>query len=254
MASPRSLGFESGEDGSYRPRLRTPPSESFSYKEEHYHRKKSRISAHRSLGNDAMSRVLHQISRSLFTQRIERAKLPYRFAQPTFTIYIRRTDPVEHVSHFNQRMVVYSRNEALMCKVFLFSLGPIAMRWFDRLEEGSISSFQELTKAFRAQFYTCSKVPRPLDSLLSMAMREGETLKTYSNRYWEMFNEIDGDFKDMAIRTFKVGIPSKHDLRKSLTKKPVQSMHQLMDRIDEYKRLEEDQQQRKGKAKVTPPD
>ena len=88
-----------------------------------------------------MSRALHQISRSLFTQRIERAKLPHRFAQPTFTIYIRRTDLVEHVSHFNQRMTVYSRNEALMCKVFLFSLGPIAMRWFNGLEEGSISSF-----------------------------------------------------------------------------------------------------------------
>ena len=40
----------------------------------------------------------------------------------------------------------------------------------------------------------------PLDSLLSMSMREGETLKTYSNRYWAIFNEIDGDFDDMAIR------------------------------------------------------
>ena len=35
-----------------------------------------------------------------------------------------------------------------------------------------------------------------------MAMKEGETLKTYSDRYWETFNEIDGDFKDVAIRTF----------------------------------------------------
>ncbi|XP_075663345.1 uncharacterized protein LOC142632918 [Castanea sativa] len=56
-----------------------------------------------------------------------------------------------------------------------------------------------------------------------MAMREGETLKTYSDRYWEMFNEIDGDFDDVAIRTFKVGLPAEHNLRKSLTKKPVRS-------------------------------
>ena len=80
-------------------------------------------------------------------------------------------------------MVVHSKNEALMCKVFPSSLGPVAMRWFDGLEEGSISSFQELTKAFGARFFTCSKVPRPLDSLLFMAMRDGETLKTYSDRY-----------------------------------------------------------------------
>ena len=128
-----------------------------------------------------------------------------------------------------------------MCKVFPSSSGPVAMRWFDGLKDGSINSFKELTRAFRAHFVTCNKVPQPLDSLLSMTMREGETLKTYSDRYWEMFNEIDGNFDDVAIRTFKVGLPAEHDLRKSLTRKPVGSVRQLMNCIDEYKRVEEDQ-------------
>ena len=39
-------------------------------------------------------------------------------------------------------------------------------------------------------------------------------------------------------------------LRKSLIGKPVTSLHQLMDRVDKYKRIEDDQQQGKGKAKV----
>ena len=95
-----------------------------------------------------MSKALHQISKSPFTQRIDRAKLPRRFAQPTFTIYNGRIDPVEHVSHFNQRMAIHLRNEALMCKVFPSSLGPVAMRWLDGLDEGLISSFQEITRAF----------------------------------------------------------------------------------------------------------
>jgi len=69
-----------------------------------------------------------------------------------------------------------------------------------------------------------------------------------------MFNEIDGDLDDMAIRTFKVGLPTEHDLRKSLTKKPVKSVSRLMDHINEYKWIEEDQQQRKGKDKVIPQD
>ena len=67
-----------------------------------------------------------------------------------------------------------------------------------------------------------------------------------------MFNEIDGDFDDVVIRTFKVGLPAEHGLRKSLTGKPVTSVRQLMDRIDKYKRVEEDQQQGKGKGKVIP--
>ena len=67
------------------------------------------------------------ISKSPFTRKNDKANLPRRFMQPMFTMYNGRTDLVEHVSHFSQKMAVYSRNEALMCKVFPFSLGPVAM-------------------------------------------------------------------------------------------------------------------------------
>ena len=80
-----------------------------------------------------------------------------------------------------------------------------------------------------------------MDSLLPLSKQERETLKTYSDRYWEMFNEINGDFGDVTISTFKVGLPAEHSLRKSLTGKPVTSVCQLMDQIDKYKRAKEDQ-------------
>ena len=65
-----------------------------------------------------------------------------------------------------------------------------------------------------------------------------------------MFNEIDGSYDDVAISTFKAGLPVEHDLRKSLTSKPITSVRLLMDRIDKYRRIEKDQLQGKGKAKV----
>ena len=77
-------------------------------------------------------------------------------------------------------------------------------------------------------------------------------MKSYAERYWEMFNEINGDFDEVTIKTFKVGLPSEHGLRKSLTGKPVTSLRQLMDRVDKYKRIEDDQQQGKWKAKFIP--
>ena len=126
------------------------------------------------------------------------------------------------------------------------------MRLFYGLRTGSINSFKELTQAFGSHFITCTRVPRPLDSLLSLSMRERETLKTYSDRYWEIYNEIEGNFEDIAISTFKSGLQAEHGLRKSLTEKPATSLCQLMDRIDKYKRVKEDQQLGKGKAKVIP--
>ena len=157
---------------------------------------------------------------------------------------------MEHVNHFSQKMAVHSKDDALMCKIFSSSLSPMAMRWFNGLKANSIDSFKKLTQSFGARFITCSRVPLPLGSLLSMSMRDRETLKAYSDRYWEMFNEIDGSYDDVAISTFKAGLLAEHDLRKSLTSKPVTSVRLLMDRIDKYRRIEEDQLQGKGKAKV----
>ena len=118
-------------DNNYRCRSKTPPNESFSYDEDCHHEHRNRSSFSKGLGNDAMSRALNQISRSPFTHRIKGGRLPWRFTRPTFTMYNGQTNHVKHVSHINQRMVVHSKNEAFMCKVFPSNLGPVAIRWFD---------------------------------------------------------------------------------------------------------------------------
>ena len=41
----------------------------------------------------------------------------------------------------------------------------------------------------------------------------------------------------MTLKTFKVELPTEHELRKSLTMKPSRSMRQLMDYIDEHNGL-----------------
>nr|XP_023883735.1 uncharacterized protein LOC111996031 [Quercus suber] len=237
-------------DDDYRQRSRTPPSETFSHEEEHYQRRKHKSPSPRGLGNDAMSKALDQLSKSPFTRQIKGATLPWRFQQPIFAIYNGRIDPVEYVSQFNQRMAVHFKNEALMCKVFPSSLGPVAIGWFNGLKTNSIDLYRQLTQAFSSHFITNSRAP--LSALLSLSMHDGETLKAYSDRYWEMYNEMDSSFDDVAISTFKNTLLVEHSLRKSLIGKPATSVCQLMDQIDKYKRVKEDQLQGKGKGKVIP--
>ena len=79
--TPSNFDFSSNdeEDGSYRRRSRTPPSESFSYDKDYHHERRNRNSFLKGLGNDAMSRALNQIFRSPFTRRIEGGRLPRWF-------------------------------------------------------------------------------------------------------------------------------------------------------------------------------
>ena len=133
-------------DATYRQRSRTPPSETFSGDEEYSsHKRKNKSPTHKGLGNKAMNEALNQVAKTPFTRRIEGANLPWRFHQSTFSLYNGRTDLVEHVSHFNQKMAVHSKDEVLMCKIFPSSLGLMAMRWFNGLKANSIDSFKKLT-------------------------------------------------------------------------------------------------------------
>ena len=161
-SSPDSkLSFDETNDATYRRRSRTPPSETFSCDEEYRKRRKNKSPTHKGIGNNAINEALSQVTKSPFTRTIKGASLPRRVHQPTFSLYNGRTDLVEHVSHFCQRMVVHSRDEALMCKIFPSSLGPMAMRWFNGLKANSINSFKKLTQSFGARFVTCSKIPLP---------------------------------------------------------------------------------------------
>ena len=47
--------------------------------------------------------------------------------------------------------------------------------------------------------------PKPFASLLSLSMKEGETLRAYSDCNWELYNEIRGDNGAIAASTFKMG-------------------------------------------------
>ena len=156
--SSSNVSSNDDEDASYRKHSETPPSESYSCEEERSHKRRRRSPSERGVGTNVMKKALSQISKSPFTQGIEKAKLPKRFHQSTFTMYNGRTNPVEHVSQFKQKMVVHSQDETLLCRVFPSSLGPMLMRWFDGLRTNSISSFKKLTQSFCSQFITCSRV------------------------------------------------------------------------------------------------
>ena len=71
---------------------------------------------------------------------------------------------------------------------------------------------------------TCSRVPQPVDVLLSMKMGIGETFWNYANSYWELYNEIGGGNEKVATSTFRLGLLEDSKLRESLTIRPPENM------------------------------
>nr|XP_023884801.1 uncharacterized protein LOC111996991 [Quercus suber] len=143
---------------------------------------------------------------------------------PTVQFLDGKTDPVEHVSHYIQMMSLHTHNDALMCKVFPSSLGPIALRWFNGLRKGFIHSFVELIQEFNVHFVTCSRVPQLVDALLFMKMRVRETLRSYASQYWKLYNEIGGGNEKIVVSIFRMGLPDDSELPELLMRKPPEDM------------------------------
>ena len=66
-----------------------------------------------------------------------------------------------------------------------------------------------------------------------------------------MYSEIGGGNEKVAASTFRLGLREDSELRDSLTIRSPENMRQLMRWIEEYKRLEDDRQQNKGKTPTT---
>uniref|UniRef100_A0A2N9GCT6 Integrase catalytic domain-containing protein n=1 Tax=Fagus sylvatica TaxID=28930 RepID=A0A2N9GCT6_FAGSY len=180
----------------------------------------------------AVWKALDLISSSPFTDEIESAELPERFTAPRLETYNGRTDPVAHIDHYHHRMALWRYRDPLMCRIFPSSLGEVALRWFNQLERGSIGSWSQMAEVFVGRFITNSRRSRGLDTLMVIRLGTNESLKDYSARFWETYNDIDACAEDTALQAFKLGLPPTTGLRQSLTKRPPTTLKKLMDRVE----------------------
>uniref|UniRef100_A0A2N9HC17 Retrotransposon gag domain-containing protein n=1 Tax=Fagus sylvatica TaxID=28930 RepID=A0A2N9HC17_FAGSY len=160
----------------------------------------------------AVWKALDLISSSPFTDAIESAELPERFTAPRLEIYNGRTDPVAHIDHYHHRMALWRYKDPLI----------------------------QMAEVFVGRFITNSRRSRGLDKLMVIRLGTNESLKDYSARFWETYNDINGCAEDTALQAFKLGLPPSTGLRQSLTKCPPTTLKKLMDRVERFVRVEED--------------
>jgi hypothetical protein len=97
-----------------------------------------------------------------------------------------------------------------------------------------------MAEVFVRRFITNSRRSKGLDTLMVIKLGSNESLKDYSARFWETYNDIDGCAEDTALQAFKLGLPPSTGLRQSLTKRPFTTLKKLMDRVERFVRVEED--------------
>ena len=89
-------------------------------------------------------------SNSPLFQAILEYEFPKKFEILTFDCYSSQNDSVQHHHRYQDKRVIHSRNDFILCQIFLFNLKGVASDWFYFLPQRSIHGFGDLTKLFLA--------------------------------------------------------------------------------------------------------
>lgn len=75
-----------------------------------------------------------------------------------------------------------------------------------------------------------------------MRQKRNETIREYSSQYWETYQETEECDPRFALNTFKYGLPKdNHGIYNSLTRVPPYTFDELLLRVNEYARVEDDE-------------
>ncbi|XP_016206195.1 uncharacterized protein LOC107646526 [Arachis ipaensis] len=123
--------------------------------------------------------------------------------------------------------------DEVRCRAFPVTLAGPAIRWFNALPQGSVTTFAKITRAFLAQFTTrIAKAKHPIN-LLGVTQRSGEPTRKYLDRFNDECLEIDGLTESVASLCLTNGLLNE-DFRKHLTTKFVWTMQEIQNVAREY--------------------
>ena len=88
------------------------------------------------------------VNRSPFIEWIVKEPKPKDLVVPSFKQFDGKSNPVDHIFNFQQKMALETRNKAILCKVFSTKLIGPALAWFSQLPEKSVDSFKDLCTQF----------------------------------------------------------------------------------------------------------
>ncbi|CAB4272521.1 unnamed protein product [Prunus armeniaca] len=191
------------------------------------------------------------ICKSSFKEDILNAKKPVKFTQPKFKLFEGTTNPIEHIYHFQQQMVLEGDDEALLCKLFPSSLSGSALIWFRQLKPRSIGGFTQLCEMFISQYICNQKRRKDVTILFSTKQSTGESLKDYLRRFTEEMSTLEECDSHNASLAFREGVIPGIKMHRSLVKTPPMDMREVMARADGVIRLEEEELTQSKRATST---
>ncbi|XP_021815357.1 uncharacterized protein LOC110757912 [Prunus avium] len=137
-------------------------------------------------------------------------------------------------------MILHKCDEALMCKVFIMTLGGVAQDWFHTLAPKTISSFRELALDFMKEYTSYREIKKQVDHLFNLKKKHNESLQDYTIRFKAEKSNIVGFDNRITSSEFKKGLLIEHNLYCELSITPRQTFADVFATAERYALWDDD--------------
>jgi hypothetical protein len=120
--------------------------------------------------------------------------------------YDGRSDPIVWLKMYSVAVRASRGNEDHMAGYFPLVMGKAPLLWLDNLLAECITSWATLSRLFTTNYQATYNRPGNTHHLAKLRMRRDETLREYTNRYFENHNTLAGVKDEDVIAYYKKGI------------------------------------------------
>jgi hypothetical protein len=174
------------------------------------------------------------------------APIPENFKPPHLSVFDGKSDPMEHITNFNTRIVVVGAPDSLKCKLLASTLSDVALQWYMNLPRFSIISYQDMTRKLIQQFSAGRHRKVPATSLFNVCLGHNESLRDYLTRFNDTTIKVINRNQEVFVGAFQNGLRA-GQFNESLAQKTADSMEEIIARADCYIKGEESNVERKAR-------
>jgi hypothetical protein len=141
----------------------------------------------------------------VFSRHLRTIRYPKDF-KPGIEKYDGRSDPSIWLKMYNIAARASGGNEDHMAGYFPLVMGKAPLLWLDNLPVECITSWATLSHLFKTNYQGTYNHPGNTHHLTRVRMRRYETLREYTNHYFENCNTLAGVKDEDVIAYYKKGI------------------------------------------------
>jgi hypothetical protein len=172
---------------------------------------------------------------------------PQSYKPPQLPMYDGHSDPKQFLMSYEATISSYGGNAAVMAKSFIMAIQSVAQTWYSSLRLGTITSWQKLKDMLITSFQGIQTKPVTAQTLFQCTQDHEEYLQAYVRRFLRLRAQALIVPNEIVIEAMIKGLRP-GTIAQYFARKHPQTLEKLLQKMDEYIRVDNDFRQRREEA------